>query len=110
MDKPSRTFLPPSVPLNTQGKRLVVVVSQRKALALAVSNNKTEQRFSGLLSRLRAYSYTDVWSAYPIDPLDAMDCFFDWLRSPMQEYRLTRESHPTGMVHDPRRGLLLPGG
>jgi hypothetical protein len=30
----------------------VVVVGQRKALAIAVQNNKTEQRFSGLLARL----------------------------------------------------------
>jgi hypothetical protein len=36
----------------TRGKRLVVVVGQRKALAIAVRNNKTEQRFSGLLVRL----------------------------------------------------------
>ena len=36
----------------TQGKKLVVVVGQRKALAIAVRNNKTEQRFSGLLARL----------------------------------------------------------
>jgi hypothetical protein len=32
----------------------VVVVGQRKALAIAVRNNKTEQRFSGLLARLIA--------------------------------------------------------
>jgi exodeoxyribonuclease V alpha subunit len=38
----------------TRGKKLVVVVGQRKALAIAVRNNKTEQRFSGLLTRLIA--------------------------------------------------------
>jgi len=38
----------------TRGKKLVVVVGQRKALAIAVRNNKTEQRFSGLLARLIA--------------------------------------------------------
>jgi exodeoxyribonuclease V alpha subunit len=38
----------------TRGKRLVVLVGQPKALALAVRNNRTEQRFSGLLSRLKA--------------------------------------------------------
>jgi exodeoxyribonuclease V alpha subunit len=38
----------------TRGKKLVVVVGQRKALAMAVRNNKTEQRFSGLLARLKA--------------------------------------------------------
>jgi exodeoxyribonuclease V alpha subunit len=37
----------------TRGKRLVVLVGQKKALALAVANNRTEQRFSGLLSRLK---------------------------------------------------------
>ena len=36
----------------TRGKRLVVLVGQKKALAMAVRNNKTEQRFSGLLARL----------------------------------------------------------
>jgi len=38
----------------TRGKKLVVVVGQRKALAIAVRNNKTEHRFSGLLARLIA--------------------------------------------------------
>jgi exodeoxyribonuclease V alpha subunit len=37
----------------TRGKRLVVLVGQRKALAIAVKNNRTEQRFSGLLERLK---------------------------------------------------------
>jgi exodeoxyribonuclease V alpha subunit len=36
----------------TRGKRLVVIVGQRKALAIAVKNNRTEHRFSGLLARL----------------------------------------------------------
>ena len=38
----------------TRGKSLVVLVGQSKALGLAVGNNRTEQRFSGLLARLRA--------------------------------------------------------
>jgi exodeoxyribonuclease V alpha subunit len=38
----------------TRGKQLVVLIGQRKALAIAVRNNKTEQRFSGLLARLGA--------------------------------------------------------
>src|SRR5207249_59595 len=37
----------------TRGKRLVVLIGQRKALALAVRNNRTEQRYSGLLGRLK---------------------------------------------------------
>ena len=36
----------------TRGKKLVVLIGQRKALAMAVRNNKTESRFSGLLTRL----------------------------------------------------------
>jgi exodeoxyribonuclease V alpha subunit len=36
----------------TRGKRLVVLVGQPKALALAVRNNRTERRYSGLLARL----------------------------------------------------------
>jgi exodeoxyribonuclease V alpha subunit len=35
-----------------RGKKRVVLVGQRKALAIAVRNNKTERRFSGLLHRL----------------------------------------------------------
>ncbi len=38
----------------TRGKRLVVLIGQRKALGLAVNNNRTENRFSGLQSRLTA--------------------------------------------------------
>ena len=38
----------------TRGKQLVVLVGQKKALATAVRNNRTEQRFSGLLARLKA--------------------------------------------------------
>ncbi len=37
----------------TRGKKLVVLIGQRKALATAVRNNRTEQRFSGLLARLK---------------------------------------------------------
>ena len=36
----------------TRGKQLVVLIGQHKAIAVAVQNNKTEQRFSGLLARL----------------------------------------------------------
>jgi len=37
----------------TRGKKLVMLVGQPKALSLAVRNNRTEQRFSGLLARLK---------------------------------------------------------
>ena len=40
----------------TRGKKLVVVIGQRRALGMAVKNNRTEQRFSGLLARLKAES------------------------------------------------------
>jgi exodeoxyribonuclease V alpha subunit len=33
----------------TRGKKLVVLIGQRKALGMAVRNNRTEDRFSGLL-------------------------------------------------------------
>ena len=38
----------------TRGKKLVVLIGQRKALGMAVRNNRTEKRFSGLLARLLA--------------------------------------------------------
>ena len=38
----------------TRGKRLVVIVGQKQALAMAVRNNRTENRYSGLLARLLA--------------------------------------------------------
>jgi len=41
----------------TRGKKLVVLIGQRKALAIAVRNNKTEHRFSGLLSRLGSETF-----------------------------------------------------
>lgn len=37
----------------TRGKQLVIVIGQTKAMAAAVRNNRTRQRFSGLLARLR---------------------------------------------------------
>ena len=38
----------------TRGKKQVVLIGQKKALAAAVRNNRTEHRFSGLLARLKA--------------------------------------------------------
>jgi exodeoxyribonuclease V alpha subunit len=40
----------------TRGKKLVVLIGQRKALGIAVKNSRTENRFSGLLARLTAAS------------------------------------------------------
>lgn len=36
----------------TRGRRLVVLIGQTKALAMAVRNNRTQRRYSGLLPRL----------------------------------------------------------
>lgn len=38
----------------TRGKKLVVLIGQKKAMAMAVRNNRTERRFSGLLERLKS--------------------------------------------------------
>jgi exodeoxyribonuclease V alpha subunit len=38
----------------TRGKRLVIVVGQRRALEMAIRNNRTGRRYGGLLARLRA--------------------------------------------------------
>jgi ATP-dependent exoDNAse (exonuclease V) alpha subunit len=39
--------------LITRGKRLVVPVGQRKTLAIAVRNNRTQRRYSGLGASLK---------------------------------------------------------
>lgn len=38
----------------TRGKKLVVLVGQRKALSMAIRNNESARRFTGLLPRLRS--------------------------------------------------------
>ena len=40
----------------TRGKKLVVLIGQTKALALAVKNNRTARRHSGLLARLQRFA------------------------------------------------------
>ena len=40
----------------TRGKRLVVIVGSRKALALAIANDKPRLRYTGLCERLREFS------------------------------------------------------
>ncbi|MDB6154545.1 MAG: helicase, RecD/TraA family, partial [Chthoniobacteraceae bacterium] len=37
----------------TRGRKMVLIVGQKKALEMAVRNNPTSERFSGLLERLR---------------------------------------------------------
>lgn len=49
----------------TWGKQLVVLIGQRKALAMAVRNNMTESRFTGLLARLFAPGECPPLTMYP---------------------------------------------
>jgi exodeoxyribonuclease V alpha subunit len=37
----------------TRGKRLLVLVGQKKALGIAVRNDRTQRRYSGLLASLK---------------------------------------------------------
>jgi exodeoxyribonuclease V alpha subunit len=37
----------------TRGKKLVVLIGQKKALAIAVRNDRPQRRYSGLLASLR---------------------------------------------------------
>ena len=37
----------------TRGKRLLVVIGQRKALGIAVHNDRPQRRYSGLLTSLK---------------------------------------------------------
>ena len=39
----------------TRGRKLVIIIGSRKALAIAVKNNKTEKRFTYLKNRLFSY-------------------------------------------------------
>jgi exodeoxyribonuclease V alpha subunit len=39
----------------TRAKQMVVVVGDRKAVYMAVGNNKVAERYSGLLRRLRGF-------------------------------------------------------
>ena len=39
----------------TRGKRLVVLVGQKKAVGIAVRNDRPQRRYSGLLSSLRGW-------------------------------------------------------
>jgi len=43
----------------TRGKKLVVVIGQRRALRMAVSNNRTQRRYSGLQEALRRAGGSD---------------------------------------------------
>ena len=44
----------------TRGKQLVVIVGTRKALSLAIRNNRTQVRHTGLAQRLRSFQFTQI--------------------------------------------------
>ena len=46
----------------TRGKRLVVLIGQKKALAIAVRNDRPQRRYSGLLASLRGTGQQGVIS------------------------------------------------
>ena len=47
----------------TRGKRMVLLIGQKKALSTAIRNNRIRQRFSGLLERLKGANVGDCrWS------------------------------------------------
>lgn len=52
----------------TRGKKLVVLVGQRRALQMAIRNNETARRYGGLLSRLQL-SASANFSPEPADPV-----------------------------------------
>jgi hypothetical protein len=57
-------------------QRLLVLIGQKKALGIAVHNDRPQRRYSGLLSRLRFVSYQKSSSG-----------FFQQARNPDQNYR-----------------------
>lgn len=44
----------------TRGKRLVIVIGQKRAFSMAIRNDQSDQRFSGLLHRLQNASSLDI--------------------------------------------------
>ena len=47
----------------TRAKKLVVLIGTRKALAMAIRNNKPQQRFTFLAERLRAKAHEGIMEA-----------------------------------------------
>jgi exodeoxyribonuclease V alpha subunit len=41
----------------TRAKKLVVLVGSRKALAIAIRNNKVQHRYTGLADRLNSFGF-----------------------------------------------------
>jgi exodeoxyribonuclease V alpha subunit len=46
----------------TRGKKLVVLIGQKKALPIAVRNDRPQKRYSGLLTSLRGNGQREVVS------------------------------------------------
>jgi exodeoxyribonuclease V alpha subunit len=44
----------------TRGKRLLVLIGQKKALGIAVRNDRPQRRYSGLLASLRSDTRTTL--------------------------------------------------
>ena len=49
----------------TRGKRLLVLIGQKKALGIAVRNDRPQRRYSGLLASLRSDPRTSLESDAP---------------------------------------------
>ena len=47
----------------TRGKRLLVLIGQKKALGIAVRNDRPQMRYSGLLASLRSEGHSPAASA-----------------------------------------------
>lgn len=50
----------PAIHGDTRGKRLLVLIGQKKALGIAVRNDRPQRRYSGLLASLRSHSAADL--------------------------------------------------
>ena len=49
----------------TRGKKLVVLIGQKKALGIAVHNDRPQRRYSGLLASLRSEGMQTITAAAP---------------------------------------------
>lgn len=57
----------------TRGKRLVVLVGTKKALAIAVKNDEVQRRYTGLTNVLKSRLTTGLGDGYPRDKNDPND-------------------------------------
>src|ERR1035441_1426861 len=78
-------------------QRLLVLVGQKKALGIAVHNDRPQRRYSELLSRLRFVSYQKSCSG-----------FFQQSRNPDQNYRAHKRDND-GTYHAASRQYFRSG-